>query len=167
MFTNLLRNRNQLARYCSALVVVCATLIMSTGSISAQSPCFQVQGYYDEHAVGQGQFAGTYSGTISGDFSTNVTFFMPEEGNPPPTYVAVFRANSVIHAQVHGKHGDLMVLNAGAFQQAGDGNIVDLQIITGGTGELTNATGAIRASGLFDLTSAQGSSQYEGMICLP
>ncbi|MEZ4713721.1 MAG: DUF3224 domain-containing protein [Caldilineaceae bacterium] len=165
MFPNLLRNRNLLARCFASLVVVCAAVIISAANVGAQSSCFQVHGYYIEHAVGQGQFAGTYSGTIQGDFATTVAAPFPIV-NPPVNNVALFYANTVLHAQVHGKQGDLIIANAGAFQQAGDGNIIDLQIITGGTGELANASGAIRASGLFDLTSFTGSSQYEGMICL-
>ena len=166
MFTNLLRNRNLLARCFSSLVIVCAAVIISAANVGAQSACFQVQGHYIEHAAGQGQFAGTYSGTVQGDFATTVTLPFPIV-EQPVNNVALFYANTVLHAQVHGKQGDLTIANAGAVQLTGDGNIVDVQVITGGTGELSGASGVIRASGLFDFSSGEGSSQYEGMICLP
>ncbi len=73
----------------------------------------------------------------------------------------------MIEAKVRGARGNLLIKNAGVFQSTGDGNIVDLQVVTGGTGDLTGATGAIRASGLFSPTTGSGSSEYEGKICLP
>lgn len=166
MLTNLLRNPNMLARCFSSLAIVCSAVIISATNVGAQSSCFQVQGHYIENAIGQGQFAGKYSGTINGDFSTTVALPFPIV-EPPVNNVALFYANSVLHAKVHGKQGDLIIANAGAVQLSGDGNIVDVQIITGGTGELAGANGVIRASGLFDFSSGEGASQYEGMICLP
>ncbi len=167
MFTHLLRNRNKFARRLSGLAIVFAAVIMTTASVSANgSNCFQVRGHYDEHIAGEGQFAGTFRGAIKGDFATTVIPPFPII-NPPVNNVALFYANTVLYAKVHGKQGDLLIANAGAVQLTGDGNIVDVQIITGGTGELTGATGTIRASGLFDFSAGEGSSEYEGMICLP
>jgi len=39
--------------------------------------------------------------------------------------------------------------------------------LTGGTGDLAGATGALRASGTFSPATFSGSSDYEGKICLP
>lgn len=173
MFTNLLHNRSKFARRLSGLAVAVAAVLMTTASVSANSSCFQVKGHYEEHFESNGCnspvgfcIAGEYGGVIQGDFFGTATSFIPS-GDTPTTNVVLFTSDSVIHAQVHGKQGDLIVKNAGAYQQAGEGNIVDLQIVTGGTGELAGASGAIRASGLFDPASGAGASDYDGMICLP
>jgi hypothetical protein len=73
----------------------------------------------------------------------------------------------MIHARFDGKEGDLIIKNAGAFQITGTGHIVDLQYITEGTGQLSGATGVIRASGTFNSATGMGESDYEGEICLP
>lgn len=49
----------------------------------------------------------------------------------------------------------------------GEGEILDLQTIVGGTGELASASGIIRADGLFDSATGSGESEYVGNICLP
>ncbi len=64
-----------------------------------------------------------------------------------------------------GNSGDLIIKNAGMFQQGGDGNIVDDQLIVAATGGLAGATGVLRASGTF--TNGAGASEYEGRVCLP
>jgi hypothetical protein len=66
---------------------------------------------------------------------------------------------------VRGKEGTLLIKNAGAYRTVGDGDIVDVQVITGGTGELAGATGVLRASGTF--VDGAGESEYIGSICLP
>ena len=78
-----------------------------------------------------------------------------------------FTSDTVAHVSVRGRSGDLVIKNAGVFQPTGNGDIVDLQTITGGTGDLAGATGAIRASGTFSPVTFSGSSDYEGQICLP
>ncbi len=83
----------------------------------------------------------------------------------PTTGVLLFTSDSVIHARIKGKEGNLIIKNAGAFNTGGDGDIVDLQRIVGGTGALVGATGALRASGAF--VAGSGESEYIGSICLP
>lgn len=92
-----------------------------------------------------------------------------DTGTPddPGTGVLGFTSDTVAHVSVRGHRGDLIIKNAGVLQPAGHGDIVDLQTITGGTGELAGATGAIRASGTFSPATFSGSSDYEGQICLP
>ena len=110
--------------------------------------------------------AAEYRRVIKGDLFGTATSIFPT-ADTAMTNVLHFTSDSVIHARVRGRQGDLFIKNVGAFQSAGEGNIVDLQTITGGTDELTGASGAIRASGLFDPVAGEGSSEYEGMICLP
>jgi hypothetical protein len=153
-------------------IAIAGAIIALTGA-GAGADCFQVKGHYDEHSVTEGCdspvgfcIAAEYRGVIKGASFGTATAIFPTD-DTATTNVLHFITDSVIHARVHGKLGDLFIKNAGAFQSVGEGNIVDLQTITGGTEELTGASGAIRASGLFDSDTGQGSSEYEGMICLP
>jgi hypothetical protein len=137
----------------------------------AQSSCTLVIGHYVEHAVEENCtspvglcIAGEYTGVIKGAFDGSATSLVPT-GDTPTTGVLLFTSDSVIHARVKGKEGDLIIKNAGAFNTVGDGDIVDLQRIVGGTGALAGATGALRASGTF--VAGSGESEYIGSICLP
>jgi len=73
----------------------------------------------------------------------------------------------VIRARIGGKQGDLFFKSAGAFHTVGTEEIVDLQFVTGGTGALTGASGAVRASGTFDPVAGTGESEYTGRVCFP
>jgi hypothetical protein len=57
------------------------------------------------------------------------------------------------------------VKNAGAFQSAGTGSIVDLQTIIGCTGDFAGATGILRAERTF--VDGQGESDYTATLCIP
>lgn len=71
-----------------------------------------------------------------------------------------FTSDSVIHARIQGKKVNLIIKNTGAFNTGGDGDIVDLQRIVGGTGALAGATGVLRASGAF--VAGSGESELLG-----
>ena len=173
MFINQFFQRNKVVRHLSTLALTGAALLITTTSASANSGCFQVKGHYEEHIETQNCnspinfcIAGVYGGVVQGDFFGAASAINPT-GDTGTTGVLTFTSDSVIHANVHGKQGDLNIKNAGAFQSTGEGNIVDVQFITGGTGELSGASGVMRASGLFDSATGVGASDYEGMICLP
>ena len=174
MSYKLFQGRSRFARRISVASLALLMFVLSSAAVSANSTCFQVKGHYEEHAVGGPEcsspvglcIAGEYGGVVQGDFFSTVTSLNPT-GDTPATSVVLFTADSTIHAKVHGLQGDLTIKNAGAFQSAGEGNIVDVQYITGGTDQLSGASGVIRASGLFDPTAGQGASDYEGMVCLP
>lgn len=167
MFTNLLRNRSKFARRFSGLVVAFAAFIIATGSVSANASCQKVQGHYDEHFVfgepctAELCVAGDFDGDIQGDFFASIL----TQTDGAVESVQIFTSSTVIHARINGRQGDLTIANTGAFNATGD--IVDLQVITGGTGQLQNASGVIRASGTFDFSTGAGRSAYEGTICLP
>jgi hypothetical protein len=109
--------------------------------------------------------AGEYNGVIKGAFEGKATSIVPT-ADTPSKGVALFTSDSVIHARIGGKEGDLIIKNAGAFLTTGDGDIVDAQVITGGTGGLAGATGLLRASGVFDPQTGSGESEYIGSVCL-
>lgn len=153
-------------------------LLVAGSGADAANPCFNVKGHYDEHAVAENCaspvglcIALTYSGGVKGDAFGTATSLLTtiDTGTPddPGTGVLGFTSDTVAHVTVRGRSGDLIIKNAGVFQPTGNGDIVDLQTITGGTGELAGATGAIRASGTFSPVTFSGSSDYEGQICLP
>jgi Protein of unknown function (DUF3224) len=146
------------------------TLIAS--SSHADVLCRSVRGEYTEHAVSTGCtspvglcLAAEYKGAIHGPSESRVTTLVPT-ADTAATAVALFTADSHIDARVRGRSGTLLIKNAGAFRGAGEGSIVDLQTIVGGTGELAGASGDLRAQGVFTPATG-GESDYEGMLCLP
>lgn len=171
MFTKLSQNRSKFTVRLSAFALAAMALLTASSGVSANGQCKKVNGRYNEHIVPPPEctspfglcVAGEYRGDIRGDFFGSVVSLTPTAVGE----VLLFTTDSTIHAHIDGKEGDLIIKNAGAFQTAGAGNIVDLQYIVGGTGELTGASGAIRASGTFDSATGMGESEYEGMVCLP
>ncbi len=149
----------------AAFAAALGVFLMISSSVSAAGRCQIVYGHYVEHQVTTNCnslcIEGEYFGAVRGTFSGAVTQLYPPEG----AIVTLFNSESIIHANVAGKSGDLLIKNSGAVHFAGDGDIVDLQLITGGTGDFAGATGAIRASGTF--VNGSGDSNYEGTICTP
>jgi hypothetical protein len=78
--------------------------------------------------------------------------------------VSLFTSDSTITGRINQWRGSVTIKNAGSFAATGDGSIVDLQTIIGGTGQLAGATGFIRAGGTFTLADG-GRSQYIGTVC--
>lgn len=150
------------------------TLILAATSVDAEDRCSHVNGHYAERAAAPTScpspvglcIEGEFSGSVRGAFAVTATSFTPT-ADTPTTAVIHFTGDGVIHARVGGKQGDLFFKSAGAFHTVGTGEIVDLQFITGGTGALAGASGALRASGTFDPATGSGESEYTGMVCLP
>lgn len=149
-------------------------VVLAGASVGAEAECRNVNGHYAEHAVDASScpspvglcIEGNFSGRIRGAFAVTATSLTPT-ADTPTSGVVHFTGDGVIHARIGTRHGDLFFKSAGAFHTVGTGEIVDLQIITGGTGELTGASGALRASGTFDPVAGRGESEYTGMVCLP
>jgi hypothetical protein len=173
MFGKFISLRGLLVKAVAPMALGALALILTAANASAQASCKTVIGHYVEHAVTENCnspaglcIAGEYSGIIKGNFEGAATTLAPTQ-DMPPTGVLLFTSDSTIHATVMGKSGDLIIKNAGAFYSTGNGEIVDLQVITEGTGELAGARGALRASGTFDFATGMGESEYIGTICLP
>ena len=155
----------------AAAGLAAAGLALLPTGVQAQGSCKPVAGHYAEHIVVENCMspvglciAGEYRGMIKGDFAGMATSLTPS-ADTPTTGVVTFTSDSVIHAQVRGKQGDLLIKNAGAYRTTGDGDIVDVQVIIGGTGDLAGASGVLRASGAF--VDGSGESEYTGSLCLP
>ncbi|CAN5785640.1 hypothetical protein BH10CHL1_BH10CHL1_37010 [soil metagenome] len=178
MFNQLAAGRNKFSLRISAFALAAGVLLLSSPGVSANPLCKKVKGHDQEHVATENCTspvglctAGEYSGDMRGNFFGTATSLAPT-ADTPTTGVVLFTSDSTIHARIRGKNGDLkngdlMIKNAGAFQTTGAGNIVDAQYITGGTAELSGATGILRASGTFSSATGMGESDYEGEICLP
>lgn len=164
--------RSRLVKAAAPAVLAALAWLAATANANAASSCEAVSGRYVEWAVSENCqspvglcIAGEYRGMVKGGFEGTATSLIPT-ADTPTTNVVLFTSDSTIHAKVMGKTGDLIIKNAGAFRNPG-GDIIDLQVIAGGTGELAGATGALRASGTFDFDAGMGESEYTGSICLP
>jgi Protein of unknown function (DUF3224) len=132
-----------------------------------------VSGEYTEHPVTGPDctspiglcIAATYRGDVKGDAQARATSLV-STADSPITSVQLFTSDTTITGKVAGRSGTLVIKNAGAFASTGDGSIVDLQTIVGGTGGLARATGALRAQGTFTFPDG-GRSRYTGTVCLP
>ena len=82
------------------------------------------------------------------------------------TGVLLFTSDSTITARLGRRSGTLIIKNAGGFRTVGEGSIVDVQAIVGGTGDFAGASGDLRATGVFT-QAAGGTSTYAGTVCLP
>jgi hypothetical protein len=165
-----------LVKRLSVFALAAAALLIGAANASAQANCWNISGRYQEAAVPpercttsavnlciEGEYtAGPLHGTFFGAASTLVP-----SADVAVTNVLFFTTDSVIHAQFHGKQGDLTIKNAGAFRTAGNGEIMDIQYITGGSGDLAGASGVMQAVGTFSSATGTGVSEYTGTICLP
>jgi hypothetical protein len=127
--------RGQLVKRAAPLAIAFAALALSATGVHAQSVCKPLVGHYVEHAVAEGCDAPTGL-CIAGEYS------------------------GVLKGTFEGKATSPFNTNP-----TGAGDILDLQIITGGTGDFAGASGAIHASGFF--VNGSGESEYTGTLCLP
>ena len=160
-------------RLASSTLVGLAFALAGAG-LSAQDQCRHVNGHFAIRADAPTScpspvglcIEGEFSGGIRGPFTVTATSFIVT-ADTPTTAVVLFTGDGVIHGRIGAKRGDLFLKTSGAYHSAGPGEIVDLQFINGGTGALTGASGAIRASGTFDAVAHAGEVEYTGVVCLP
>ncbi|HZP86248.1 MAG TPA: hypothetical protein VFB54_05470 [Burkholderiales bacterium] len=88
-----------------------------------------------------------------------------QSADTPTTGVVFVIGDTTLNARLGNKRGTLSIKDAAAFRTTGEGDLTDLQVITGGTGDFIGASGALRLSGNF--ASGSGTSSFEGTICLP
>jgi hypothetical protein len=146
------------------------SVVMFASSSSASPTCRSVDGRYREHDTsGAGCaspvglcIAGDYQGDITGSFAGLATSITPT-ADTPASGVVLFTSDSSIDARIGKRSGTLTIKNAGAFRTVGEGSIVDVQTIVGGTGDFAGASGALRAEGTF--TAGAGESRYRGTVC--
>jgi hypothetical protein len=152
---------------------VSTTVLLPATSSEASARCVEVSGSYTERPVTGPDclspvglcIAAAYRGDVSGQAEGRATSLVPT-ADTPTTSVTLFTSDSTITGTVRRRSGSLIIKNAGAFASAGDGSIVDVQTIVGGTGRLAGASGRLRAQGTFVFPDG-GRSRYTGTVCLP
>lgn len=173
MFTSIACWRSTLASRTALFLLAAITLLFGSARVSADANCQPVNGHFSEQALSGPACTspvgfcaeGAYSGALRGDFVAIASTLIPTADTPSMS-VLLFTGDTTIHALVGSREGDLLLKNAGALHAAGIGEAVDLQIIVGGTGGLTGATGALQAIGTFTFASG-GQAEYTGTICVP
>jgi hypothetical protein len=159
---------------CIAAILSCI-LWVGSGSGSAQSndsKCIRVTGFYEETATTNNCSSPVrlcteyrYQGNLTADnFFTAATIVATAD--TPATGVVFATGDSVLtNVHVAGRRGTLIIKNAAVFHTAGEGELLDIQTIVGGTGELAGASGVTHSVG--DFVNGAGSSVFDGFTCLP
>jgi hypothetical protein len=138
------------------------------------SECKEVQGHQEEtlvtgatctSPVGLCTVAQMF-GAVQGEAQFTASAIISSADTPTTGVVFVVGDTVIEDATVAGRRGTLTVKNAAAFRTVEDGDLVDLQTITGGTGDFVGTTGSLRISGNF-IAATGGRSTYEGVVCLP
>jgi hypothetical protein len=170
-----IRPRSSTFRRLTVVAAGTITLVLAgSAGADAGARCRDVSGRYTERLAPDGCAspvglcieARYTAGPLHGTFEGVATSFI-STADSPTTGVSLFTTDTVADVSAWGRRGTLAIKNAGAFHTRGVGEIVDLQTVTGGTGDFVGATGALRASGTFDPVRGAGSSTIEGTICLP
>lgn len=157
-------------RVVTVMLVLCAVLARSANA----DTCRRVDGFLEESLVTSGctspvnlctvaQLFGHLKGRI--DFVASA--FIPSADTPTTGVVFVTGDSVIPNARLGDKRGTLMLKDAAAYENAGDGNLVDIQTVVGGTDGFAGATGTLRVSGTFSPTTGTGTSSVQGQICVP
>ncbi|MBL8471522.1 MAG: hypothetical protein KF778_15620 [Rhodocyclaceae bacterium] len=154
-------------------LMAAAALMSGALAANAAQTCYPVTGHYTESAefpptCGSPVFLclkGNVSGTLRGSFATTVNVLVPS-ADTPTTGVVAFNSDTVATGFIGNRSGTLQIKNAGSIRGAGAGEIVDLQVIVGGTGDFAGASGAIMSNGHFDQATGSGTSEYSGTVCV-
>lgn len=79
----------------------------------------------------------------------------------PATGVVVLTGDNVLHT----RRGDIFTKDTIVLATTGAGEFAEVDVIVGGTGDWTGATGAITATGTF--VEGVGEGSYSGVVCRP
>jgi len=154
------------------LVAPLALIASGTAALSPAhaSECKQVRGHLEETLVGAPCASpvglctvAQMFGAIQGEALFTASAII---ASATPDVVFVTGDTVIVDAKLAGHRGTLTVQNAAAFRAGGEGDLADVQTVTGGTGDFEGATGSLRISGNFIIPTG-GSSTYEGVVCLP
>src|SRR5262245_48392223 len=134
--------------------------------------CIRVSGFYEEQIVSSGCASPVglcttyqYQGNLTADNFFTATTIVPTADTPVTGVVFATGQSILTNVHIAGKRGALTIKNAAVFHTTGDGELLDVQTIVAGAGDLIGATGVIRAVGTF--VNGAGRSVFDGFVCLP
>jgi|SRR5579862_6251728 len=145
------------------------TVMALTGTVgSLAATCTAVHGQIQETAVISGCTSlfglctvSQISGNITGVGQFTATNILPVPNTP---FVIISGDISATNVQLDTKHGTITLKSTAAYNTA-TGDIVDYEVITGGTEDFEKATGALRVTGTF--LNGTGTSHFIGTVCVP
>jgi hypothetical protein len=147
-----------------------ALLLAAPVVIASAAQCHHVYGTLEETAASPCASpvdictTSQLSGKLKGSASFIGSSVIPSADTPTTGVIFVTGDTTMTDVHFAGRRGTLLLKDAAAYQTTGNGDIVDLQVIVGGTGGFAGATGTLRLSGFF--ANGSGQSEFEGTVCL-
>jgi hypothetical protein len=161
------------ARKSPIVVIAFAAVVLAASAANANSTCQRVTGFVEEAPLSGPacvspvglctQF--TFRGVLRGEGEFTAATFITTT-DTATTGVVFSTGDSIIHARIGSRQGDLIVKPAAVYHTAGEGELLDIQTIVGGTGDFAGASGVLTVVGNF-LFPDGGTSAYDGSVCTP
>ena len=161
------------------IVAISACLLLVAASVTpaaAAQSCKPVVGHFEALVVPPGQghcpndpnafcTAGRVWGGIQGDYQFVMTGAIPSSVIGGVSTILFFTGQSTIFLR---SDDQLLGTDTGSIDlPPGQGGFASLITFTGGTGEMSGATGQIRLRGEFNAAEATTSGDYLGTLCTP
>lgn len=173
MFKSTISAKSWLTRKSSIFFGAFAAILLTASAANANSNCQRVVGFVEEAPLAGPactspvglctQF--TFHGVLRGDGTFTAATFITT-ADTPTTNVVFSTGDSVLHARIGSRQGDLIIKPAAVYHTAGEGELLDVETIVGGTGDFVGASGVLKVVGNF-LFPDGGTSIYDGSVCTP
>jgi hypothetical protein len=157
------------------VMLSCGVASFGYGLVAAQTSepkCVRVSGFYEERAMSDGCTSPIglcttyrYQGTLQADNFFTASSILTNIDTSTTGVVFATGDSALTDVRVVGRRGTLAIKNAAVFHTTGGGELLDVQTIVGGGGQLSGATGVIKTVGNF--VDGVGRSDFEGFVCLP
>jgi hypothetical protein len=156
----------------AASLVAAAIALATAGSPTWAAQCKPLHGQLHSHLTSPTTISGTLTGGLQADFDvalTSQTWVSALDPTVPPqaAFVALVTGQTEFRTK---SGGALFGVNAAAgdFDPGSDGHLTDLITFTGGSGDLSGASGHIVVVGR-QVDSANGviEARYSGELCTP
>lgn len=162
-------SKNAASPIISTALIFASLFVGST----ANAACKIVRGSLEERAVAPAECAspvglcttGNVFGKITGQFRFTASSIVNSVDTGTTGVVFVTGDSIFTNVTFGNKRGTITTKSAAVYKTTGEGELSDIQIITGGTGGLVGATGTVQLLGNF--INGSGTSSFEGTICLP